>query len=76
MNNRKQKKQKINQLEKQVQKLKEQLKEQNNSDSHIKVRVNISVTAETHQRLKDYANLKNTNVSQAITDWIWSTKFE
>ena len=41
-----------------------------------KVRVNISLSPETHQRLKDYASSKHTTVSQAITDWIWNLDFE
>lgn len=32
----------------------------------------ISVSAETKARLKAYAEQKHTNVSQAVTDWIWA----
>lgn len=39
-----------------------------------KIRVNISISEDTHERLKQYAYEKHTTVSQAITDWIWSTK--
>ena len=37
-------------------------------------RVNISLTEDTAERLKQYAWEQHKNVSQAITDWIWSTK--
>lgn len=37
-------------------------------------RVNISVTGDTAERLKNYAADHHTTVSQAITDWIWSEK--
>lgn len=36
-----------------------------------KIRVNISITQDTAERLKQYASEHHTNVSQAITDWIW-----
>lgn len=39
-----------------------------------KKRVNISITPDTEERLKQYAYEHHTNVSQAITDWIWSVK--
>lgn len=39
-----------------------------------KIRVNISVTEETAERLKQYAYEHHTTVSQAITDWIWAQK--
>lgn len=39
-----------------------------------KVRVNISVDESTLERLKQYAYEQHTNVSQAITDWIWRQK--
>lgn len=39
-----------------------------------KKRVNISITPDTEARLKQYAYENHTNVSQAITDWIWSQK--
>ena len=37
-------------------------------------RVNISISEDTSLRLKQYAKEHHTNVSQAITDWIWSVK--
>lgn len=40
----------------------------------MKQRVNISVTEDTAERLKQYAWEHHTSVSQAITDWIWSAK--
>lgn len=39
-----------------------------------KKRLNISVTPDTEERLKQYAWENHKNVSQAITDWIWSEK--
>ncbi|MCD7883452.1 MAG: hypothetical protein LUI87_07080 [Lachnospiraceae bacterium] len=39
-----------------------------------KIRVNISITPDTAERLKQYAFENHTNVSQAITDWIWKEK--
>lgn len=39
-----------------------------------KIRVNISVTEDTAERLKQYAYENHKNVSQAITDWIWKEK--
>ena len=39
-----------------------------------KKRVNISISEDTSLRLKQYAKEHHTNVSQAITDWIWSVK--
>lgn len=39
-----------------------------------KVRVNISITPDTHERLKQYAFENHKTVSQAITDWIWTEK--
>lgn len=41
-----------------------------------KVRVNISITLDTAERLKQYASEHHTNVSQAITDWIWSEELK
>lgn len=75
-NSRQQKKQKMYQLQRQVDELKKQVEQQKNDDSLQKVRVNISITKETKQRLKNYADYKNVSVSQAITDWIWSTRFD
>jgi hypothetical protein len=43
-------------------------------DKSLKKRVNISITEQTHKLLKDYADSKNTTVSQAISDWIWKEK--
>ena len=40
----------------------------------MKQRVNISLSEDTIERLKQYAWEHHTNVSQAITDWIWSAK--
>mgnify|MGYP002627095709 CR=1 FL=1 len=40
----------------------------------IKKRVNISLSEDTIERLEQYAWEHHTNVSQAITDWIWSEK--
>lgn len=39
-----------------------------------KVRVNISITLDTHERLKQYAYENHKTVSQAITDWAWAAK--
>jgi len=39
-----------------------------------KIRVNISITEDTAERLKQYAFERHTTVSQAITDWIWREK--
>lgn len=41
-----------------------------------KVKVNISVTPDTAERLKKYAEENHTNVSQAITSWIWSRELK
>ena len=40
----------------------------------MKQRINISVTEDTAERLKQYAWEHHKNVSQAITDWIWAEK--
>lgn len=40
----------------------------------MKKRINISVAEDTAERLKQYAWEHHKNVSQAITDWIWSVK--
>ena len=40
----------------------------------MKQRINISLSPDTADRLKRYAWEHHTNVSQAITDWIWSAK--
>lgn len=40
----------------------------------MKRRVNISVTDDTAERLKQYAFEHHTTVSQAVTDWVWSVK--
>lgn len=39
-----------------------------------KKRVNISISEDTAERLKQYAWENHTSVSQAITDWIWHVK--
>ncbi len=39
-----------------------------------KERMNITVTSDTKERLKQYAFEHHTSVSQAVTDWIWSQK--
>lgn len=39
-----------------------------------KVRVNISLSADTVERLKQFAYENHTTVSQAITDWTWKAK--
>ena len=39
-----------------------------------KERLNITVTSDTKERLKQYAFEHHTSISQAITDWIWSQK--
>ena len=75
-NSRQQKKQKMYKLQREVEELRKQVEQQKNDDSLQKVRVNISITKETKQRLKNYADYKNVSVSQAITDWIWSTRFD
>ena len=40
----------------------------------MKTRLNVSLSEDTVERLKQYAYEHHTNVSQAITDWIWSAK--
>lgn len=39
-----------------------------------KVRVNISLDPDTHERLKQYAFEQHKTVSQVITDWTWAAK--
>ena len=75
-NSRQQKKQKMYKLQREVEELRKQVEQQKNDDALQKVRVNISIIKETKQRLKNYADYKNVSVSQAITDWIWSTRFD
>lgn len=75
-NSRQQKKQKMYKLQREVEELRKQVEQQKNDAALQKVRVNISITKETKQRLKNYADYKNVSVSQAITDWIWSTRFD
>lgn len=36
--------------------------------------MNISVTPDTAERLKQYAWEHHSTVSQAVTDWIWNAK--
>ena len=43
-------------------------------DQYRKKRVNIYVSEDTAERLKQYAWEYHTSVSHAITDWIWHTK--
>ena len=38
------------------------------------IRVNISVTEDTAERLKQYAFEHHTTVSHAVTEWIWGAK--
>lgn len=40
----------------------------------MKRRINISVSGDTEERLKQYAWEHHKTVSQAITDWIWAEK--
>ena len=40
----------------------------------MKKRINVSLTEDTAQRLKQYAWEHHKNVSRAITDWIGSEK--
>ena len=39
-------------------------------------RLDITVTPDTKERLKQYAFEHHTSVSQAITDWIWGQKIK
>lgn len=39
-----------------------------------KKRVNIYISEDTAERLKQYAWENHTSVSHAITEWIWHTK--
>lgn len=39
-----------------------------------KVRVNVSLSEDTVERLKQFAFENHTTVSQAITDWTWKAK--
>lgn len=39
-----------------------------------KVRVNVSLSEDTIERLKQFAFENHTTVSQAITDWTWKAK--
>ena len=39
-----------------------------------KTKVLLSLDPDTAERLKQYAFENHTNVSQAVTDWIWSAK--
>ncbi len=43
-------------------------------DNAQKIRVNLSLSKDTAERLKQYAWENHKNVSQAVTDWIWNTK--
>lgn len=44
------------------------------NEAGMKVRINISVTPDTRERLKQYAYERHKSVIQAVTDWIWSAK--
>jgi len=43
-------------------------------DERRKKRVNIYISEDTVERLKQYAWESHTSVSHAITEWIWHTK--
>ncbi len=43
-------------------------------ENRMKPRINVSLTEDTVERLKQYAWEHHTTVSQAISDWIWSAK--
>jgi len=43
-------------------------------DERNKKRVNIYISEDTVERLKQYAWENHTSVSHAITEWIWHTK--
>lgn len=40
----------------------------------MKKKICISISEDTYERLKQYAWENHKNVSQAITDWIWTEK--
>lgn len=40
----------------------------------MKQRINISVTEDTAERLKQFAWENHSSVSQTVTNWIWSAK--
>lgn len=40
----------------------------------MKKRINISLSEDTEERLRQYAWEQHKSVSQAITDWIWSAR--
>lgn len=42
----------------------------------MKKRINISISEDTEERLKQYAFEHHKTVSQTITDWIWSVRVE
>lgn len=39
-----------------------------------KERLNLTVSSDTKERLKQYAFEHHKSISQAVTDWIWNTK--
>ena len=41
---------------------------------NMRKRINLSLSEDTVEKLKQYAYEHHMNVSQAITDWIWSAK--
>lgn len=40
----------------------------------VKIHVNLSLSRDTAERLRQYAWENHTSVSQAVTDWVWNTK--
>ena len=70
------KKQELANLKQQVANLQHQVDKQAKAESQQKVHLNLSVTKETRDRLQRFAEFKNTNISGAVTDWIWSTRFD
>lgn len=43
-------------------------------DGNSKKRVNLYLSEDTVERLKQYAWENHTSVSHAVTEWIWHTK--
>lgn len=41
-----------------------------------KERLNITVTSDIKERLRQYAFENHTFISQAVTDWVWSQKIK
>ena len=44
------------------------------SDTGKRVRINISVTPDTAERLRQYAFENHKSTSQAVTDMVWAAK--